>query len=39
MKNNTMGVLFASDPDSHLNDLTIHRHHGVVAVWRKISSY
>lgn len=25
MKNNTMGVLFASDPDSHLNDLTIHR--------------
>lgn len=25
MKNNTMGVLFASDPDAHLNDLTIHR--------------
>ena len=25
MKNNTMSILFASDPDSHLNDLTIHR--------------
>ncbi|MEG2273736.1 MAG: sugar phosphate nucleotidyltransferase, partial [Clostridia bacterium] len=25
MKNNTMSVLFASNEDSHLNDLTIHR--------------
>jgi glucose-1-phosphate adenylyltransferase len=25
MKNHTMSVLFASDEDSHLNDLTIHR--------------
>lgn len=25
MKNHTMGILFASDEDSHLNDLTIHR--------------
>ncbi len=25
MKNNTMGVLFAADAESHLNDLTIHR--------------
>lgn len=25
MKNNTLAVLFASDADSHLNDLTIHR--------------
>ncbi|MCQ2603134.1 MAG: glucose-1-phosphate adenylyltransferase subunit GlgD [Clostridia bacterium] len=25
MKNNTMAVLFASDTESHLNDLTIHR--------------
>ena len=25
MKNNAVAVLFASDEDSHLNDLTIHR--------------
>ena len=25
MKNNALGILFASDEDSHLNDLTIHR--------------
>lgn len=25
MKNKTMGILFASDKESHLNDLTIHR--------------
>lgn len=25
MKNHTMGILFAADMDSHLNDLTIHR--------------
>jgi len=25
MKSNTMGVLFAADKESHLNDLTIHR--------------
>lgn len=25
MKNNTMGILFAADAESHLNDLTIHR--------------
>ena len=25
MRNNVMGVLFASDAESHLNDLTIHR--------------
>ena len=24
MKNNAVAVLFASDEDSHLNDLTIH---------------
>lgn len=39
MKNNTMGVLFASDPDSHLQRFDHPSHHGVVAVWRKISSY
>lgn len=25
MKNNTMGILFTADSESHLNDLTIHR--------------
>ena len=25
MNNNTLGVIFASDNESHLNDLTLHR--------------